>query len=101
MTGLNCHPGPQSVRGYGPVNNRVLSLRLADVRGHLVAVLGDADIWRGRRVPEDPGIAAGALGHLRAAARLGGLLPAVTLWHLHRAVRREQAARDGTQARQA
>ncbi|MGX1887121.1 hypothetical protein [Streptomyces sp. NPDC055287] len=31
---------------------------------------------------------------LRAAARLGGLLPVVTLWHLHRAVEQERAARE-------
>ncbi|MFJ3402322.1 hypothetical protein ACIPM5_35660 [Streptomyces microflavus] len=68
--------------------------------------------WGGR-VPEDPGVAevavlledaaanlhhvtssstraelAGAVGHLSAADRFGGLLPAVTLWHLGQALQR-------------
>ncbi|MEE1736223.1 hypothetical protein PUR49_06850 [Streptomyces sp. BE147] len=85
-----------------------------------VAQLGDAAAGWGGEVPEDPGIAeladlfeavvadvpartgepgnvartslAGAVEDLRAAARLGGLLPAVTLWHLHRAMEQERAA---------
>ncbi|MFI8817951.1 MULTISPECIES: hypothetical protein [unclassified Streptomyces] len=95
---------------------------MAGARGRLVVRLGDAVVRWGGQVPEDPGIAeladllektagglalpdavrcgpqaelARAVDHLRAAARLGGLLPAVTLWHLHSAVRWEQAARDG------
>ncbi|MFH8873617.1 hypothetical protein [Streptomyces griseus] len=44
--------------------------------------------------PGDPGhtartLLAGAVESLRAAARLGGLLPAVTLWHLQRAIDQE------------
>ncbi|MFI9019680.1 hypothetical protein ACIGZI_37310 [Streptomyces griseus] len=35
---------------------------------------------------------AGAVESLRAAARLGGLLPAVTLWHLQRAIDQEHTA---------
>ncbi|WP_274036349.1 hypothetical protein [Streptomyces sp. MMBL 11-1] len=31
---------------------------------------------------------------LRAASRLGGLLPAVSLWHLRAAVEKEREARD-------
>ncbi|MFH8873613.1 hypothetical protein [Streptomyces griseus] len=47
--------------------------------------------------PGDPGHAAkaflaGAVENLRAAARLGGLLPAVTLWHLQRAIDQEHTA---------
>ncbi|MET9708424.1 hypothetical protein AB0C94_34960 [Streptomyces griseus] len=33
-----------------------------------------------------------AVENLRAAARLGGLLPAVTLWHLQRAIDQEHTA---------
>ncbi|MFD9425370.1 MULTISPECIES: hypothetical protein [unclassified Streptomyces] len=86
-----------------------------------MAQLGDAVAGWGRAVPEDPGIAeladlleeaaadvavragepghaakvllTGAVQNLRAAARLGGLLPAVILWHLHRATEQESAAR--------
>ncbi|MET9707742.1 hypothetical protein [Streptomyces griseus] len=47
--------------------------------------------------PGDPGhtartLLAGAVESLRAAARLGGLLPAVTLWHLQRAIDQEHTA---------
>ncbi|MYT82328.1 hypothetical protein YW3DRAFT_05710 [Streptomyces sp. MnatMP-M77] len=35
---------------------------------------------------------AGAVENLRAAARLGGHLPAVTLWHLQRAIDQEHTA---------
>ncbi|MFI9019677.1 hypothetical protein ACIGZI_37295 [Streptomyces griseus] len=47
--------------------------------------------------PGDPGHAAkallaGAVENLRAAARLGGHLPAVTLWHLQRAIDQEHTA---------
>ncbi|MFF1265969.1 hypothetical protein ACFVZE_09090 [Streptomyces anulatus] len=41
--------------------------------------------------PESPGITELA-DLLRAAARLGGLLPAVTLWHLQRAIDQEHTA---------
>ncbi|MEU5036054.1 hypothetical protein AB0G48_18130 [Streptomyces rubiginosohelvolus] len=89
-----------------------LSARLADARGRLIIELSRAVTDWGGQVPDDPGVAelavllddaaanlhditastraelAGAVGHLRAADRLGGLLPAVTLWHLHQALRR-------------
>ncbi|MFL0028343.1 hypothetical protein ACJBCE_36055 [Streptomyces sp. NBUL23] len=39
---------------------------------------------------------AGAVENLRAAARLGGLLPAVTLWHLQRAIDQEHTAHQQT-----
>ncbi|MEV6477714.1 hypothetical protein [Streptomyces sp. NPDC051657] len=39
---------------------------------------------------------AGAVEDLRAAARLGGLLPAVTLWHLQRAIDQERTAQQHT-----
>lgn len=89
------------------VINGDLSSRLAGARGRLMIRLGDAVARLGGAVPEDPGIAelAGLLeeaartfhdrpgsgagvelmagaAHLRAADRLGGLLPAVTLYHL-------------------
>ncbi|MFE7049862.1 hypothetical protein ACFVAM_16040 [Streptomyces californicus] len=88
-----------------------LSARLADARGRLIIELSRAVTDWGGQVPEDPGVAelvgllgdaaanhhvtsstrselAGAVGHLRAADRLGGLLPAVTLWHLGQALQR-------------
>ncbi|GHB30867.1 hypothetical protein [Streptomyces chryseus] len=90
-------------------------------RRRRVAQLSDAAAHWGKKVPEDPGITeladllqevADGFAHpdeprrtvrteltavvedLRAAARLGGLLPVVTLWHLHRAVEQERAARE-------
>ncbi|GAA5606856.1 MULTISPECIES: hypothetical protein [Streptomyces] len=50
--------------------------------------------------PDHPGgpghtaraLLAGAVENLRAAARLGGLLPAITLWHLQRAIDQEHTA---------
>ncbi|MBT2896842.1 hypothetical protein [Streptomyces sp. McG3] len=45
----------------------------------------------GQFPPESPGITELA-DLLRAARRLGGLLPAVTLWHLQRAIDQEHAA---------
>ncbi|MCX4399497.1 hypothetical protein OG887_43430 (plasmid) [Streptomyces sp. NBC_00053] len=100
--------------------NRDISLRLAAGRGRLVTQLADAAASWGGQVPEDPGITeladlleaaangvparpgdpgpnprtllAGAVEDLRAAARLGGLLPAVTLWHLQRAIDQEHTA---------
>ncbi|MCX4970943.1 hypothetical protein OHA98_40695 [Streptomyces sp. NBC_00654] len=103
------------------MNNGDISLRLAARRDRRIAQLGDAAARWGRAVPEDPGIAeladllgaaaadaparadepghtaktflTGAVEDLKAAARLGGLLPAVTLWHLHRAIEQERAAR--------
>ncbi|MFD9425661.1 MULTISPECIES: hypothetical protein [unclassified Streptomyces] len=101
--------------------NGNVSLCLAAGRGRRVAQLGDAAAEWGRQVPEDPGITeladlfeaaasavparpggpgnvdraflAGVVEDLRAAARLGGLLPAVTVWHLHRAMEQERALR--------
>ncbi|MGW1437600.1 hypothetical protein ACWD7M_20435 [Streptomyces griseus] len=51
--------------------------------------------------PGDPGhtakaLLAGAVENLRAAARLGGHLPAVTLWHLQRAIDQEHTAHQQT-----
>ncbi|MFJ5050398.1 hypothetical protein [Streptomyces sp. NPDC088719] len=54
--------------------------------------------------PDHPGtpghtaktLLAGAVENLRAAARLGGLLPAVTLWHLQRAIDQEHTAHQNT-----
>ncbi|MGP3638212.1 hypothetical protein ACTU45_33685 [Streptomyces sp. 24-1644] len=90
-----------------------LSARLAGARGRLIIELSCAVTRWGGQVPEDPGVAeladildgvaptlndatrsdtraelALAAGHLRAADRLGGLLPAVTLWHLRQALQR-------------
>ncbi|MFJ7416492.1 hypothetical protein ACIQWZ_37695, partial [Streptomyces sp. NPDC098077] len=87
--------------------NRELSSRLAAGHGRRVTQLADAAARWGGHVPDDPGITeladlletaatnapdhpdhpghtaktllAGAVENLRAAARLGGLLPAVTL----------------------
>ncbi|MFB6984499.1 hypothetical protein [Streptomyces sp. NPDC056304] len=102
------------------MTNRDLSSRLVSLRGHCVAQLSDAVTQWGKEVPEDPGVAeladlieqtAADLDHpdeprqaasadlavatekLRAAARLGGLLPAVTLWHLRGAVEQLSAVR--------
>ncbi|MEV7296819.1 hypothetical protein AB0N79_35160 [Streptomyces microflavus] len=99
--------------------NRDLSSRLAAGHGRRVTQLADAATRWGGHVPEDPGITeladlleaaarvpdrpggpglttrallAGAVEDLRAAARLGGLLPAVTLWHLQRAIDQENTA---------
>ncbi|MER7701223.1 MULTISPECIES: hypothetical protein [unclassified Streptomyces] len=100
--------------------NRDISLRLAAGHARRVTQLADAAARRGGQVPEDPGITeladlletaaadtpnhpddpghnprtllTGAVEDLRAAARLGGLLPAVTLWHLQRAIDQEHAA---------
>ncbi|MFJ3575910.1 hypothetical protein [Streptomyces rubiginosohelvolus] len=90
-----------------------LSARLAGARGRLIIELSRTVSDWGGQVPEDPGVAelagllddaaanlrdvissctqaelAVAVGHLRAADRLGGLLPAVTLWHLRQACQR-------------
>ncbi|MFI5654878.1 hypothetical protein ACIA71_27070 [Streptomyces anulatus] len=100
--------------------NREISSRLAAGHGRRVAQLAEAAARWGGHVPDDPGITeladlletaanaapdrpggpghtarallAGAVEDLRAAARLGGLLPAVTLWHLQRAIDQEQTA---------
>ncbi|MFJ7063486.1 hypothetical protein ACIQVA_39545 [Streptomyces microflavus] len=100
--------------------NRKISSRLAAGHGRRVTQLADAAARWGGHVPDDPGITeladlleaaatnaadhpggpghttrallAGAVENLRAAARLGGLLPAVTLWHLQRAIDQEHAA---------
>ncbi|MFI5740952.1 hypothetical protein ACIA9I_21600 [Streptomyces anulatus] len=90
-----------------------LSERLAAPRGRLITELSLAVTRWGGQVPEDPGVAELAdlledaaatlhgttrsdaltelgftVAHLRAADRLGGLLPAVTLWHLRQALQR-------------
>lgn len=90
-----------------------LSARLSGARGRLIIELSCAVTSQGGQVPEDPGVAeladlldgvaatlhdatrsgtraelAIAVSHLRAADRLGGLLPAVTLWHLRQALQR-------------
>ncbi|MEV6477586.1 hypothetical protein [Streptomyces sp. NPDC051657] len=99
--------------------NRELSSRLAAGRGRRVTQLADAATRWGGHVPEDSGITeladlletaanhadrpgnpgntsrallAGAVEDLRAATRLGGLLPAVTFWHLQRAIDQEHTA---------
>ncbi|MFD7417883.1 hypothetical protein [Kitasatospora purpeofusca] len=104
--------------------NREISSRLAAAHGRRVTQLADAAARWGGHVPEDPGITeladlletaatnapdrpgdsghttrallAGAVEDLRAAARLGGLLPAVTLWHLQRAIDQEHTAHQHT-----
>ncbi|MFD7676207.1 hypothetical protein [Streptomyces anulatus] len=104
--------------------NREISSRLAAGHGRRVTQLADAAARWGGHVPEDPGITeladlletaatnapdrpggpghttrallAGAVEDLRAAARLGGLLPAVTLWHLQRAIDQEHTAHQQT-----
>lgn len=99
--------------------NRELSSRLAAGHGRRVTQLAEAAARWGGHVPDDPGITeladlletaagvpdrpgdpgntagaflAGAVEDLRAAARLGGFLPAVTLWHLQRAIDQEHTA---------
>ncbi|MBQ1111123.1 hypothetical protein [Streptomyces sp. 404i] len=100
--------------------NRDISSRLAAGHGRRVTQLAGAAARWGGQVPDDPGITeladlleaaatnapdrpggpghttrallAGAVEDLRAAARLGGLLPAVTLWHLQRAIDQEHTA---------
>ncbi|MFE9782260.1 hypothetical protein ACFYPA_29450 [Streptomyces sp. NPDC005775] len=99
--------------------NGDLSARLAGARGRLIIELSCALTRCGAQVPEDPGVVeladlldgaaaplqdttrsaaraelAVAVGHLRAADRLGGLLPTVTLWHLRRALQRAAALPD-------
>lgn len=106
------HRSPD-MREDAPVIIGDLSARLADARARVIIELSRAVTDWGGRVPEDPGVAelavlledaaanlhhvtssstraelAGAVGHLRAADRLGGLLPAVTLWHLGQALQR-------------
>ncbi|MFE7371369.1 hypothetical protein [Streptomyces anulatus] len=104
--------------------NREISSRLAAGRGRRVTQLAAAAARWGGHVPDDPGITeladlletaatnapdhpgtpghttktllAGAVEDLRAAARLGGLLPAVTLWHLQRAIDQEHTAHQQT-----
>ncbi|MGW5925958.1 hypothetical protein ACWF2L_06875 [Streptomyces anulatus] len=99
--------------------NRDISSRLAAGHGRRVTQLAEAAARWGGHVPDDPGITeladlleaaarvpdrpggpghttrallAGAVEDQRAAARLGGLLPAVTLWHLQRAIDQEHTA---------
>ncbi|MFG3429392.1 hypothetical protein [Streptomyces californicus] len=91
-------------------------------RDDALAALGEAARWWGCDVPEDPGagelaeLLEGLVGRLRAdqldersrsaaevmaeiaealgaVSRLGGLLPAVSLWHLRAAIEKEQQAR--------
>ncbi|MFI1530347.1 hypothetical protein [Streptomyces griseus] len=106
------------------VINRELSKRLAACRDRRLTQLADAATRWGGHVPDDPGITeladlletaaadtparpgapghpakallAGAVENLRAAARLGGHLPAVTLWHLQRAIDQEHTAHQQT-----
>ncbi|MFD3643685.1 hypothetical protein [Streptomyces griseus] len=106
------------------VINRELSKRLAAGRDRRLTQLADAATRWGGHVPDDPGITeladlletaaadtpaptgdpghtartllAGAVENLRAAARLGGHLPAVTLWHLQRAIDQEHTAHQQT-----
>ncbi|MFF3787186.1 hypothetical protein [Streptomyces sp. NPDC001933] len=98
--------------------NEDLSLRLAGARGRIIIKLSGAAARWGGVVPDDPGIAeladlleqaagtfhdetasrakaelVSGVAHLRAADRLGGLLPAVTLWHLNQTLQRTDAAR--------
>nr|WP_239085440.1 hypothetical protein [Streptomyces halstedii] len=86
---------------------------MSGARGRLISQLSNTVVRWGDQVPEDPGVAeladlldgaaesphdaprsgartelAVAVAHLRAADRLGGLLPAVTLWHLSQALQR-------------
>ncbi|MFG2211028.1 hypothetical protein [Streptomyces sp. NPDC048638] len=97
-----------------------LTARCSSARSRAVEELAEATAKWGCAVPDDPGITeladqlayvAGhlpedlvnrteaatdleaAVEHLRAAARLGGLLPLVTLHHLHLARQREHSAR--------
>ncbi|MET9708429.1 hypothetical protein AB0B51_37975 [Streptomyces griseus] len=103
--------------------NRDLSSRLAAGRDRRRIQLAETAARWGGQVPEDPGITeladlletaanapappgdlghpvkallAGAVENLRAAARLGGLLPAVTLWYLQRAIDQEHTAHQQT-----
>ncbi|MEY9839384.1 hypothetical protein [Streptacidiphilus sp. EB103A] len=91
-------------------------------RAGALAALGTATRWWGADVPEDPGSGelaelldevverlrgdqrderlrraseplAEAVEALNAVARLGGLLPAVSMWHLRNAIRLEAEAR--------
>jgi hypothetical protein len=91
-------------------------------RDEALARLGTSTAQWGQTVPDDPGMrelaelladaakpllqdAAGTTGHdgghhltaaaeaLRSAARLGSLLPVISLWHLRNAVRHEEQAR--------
>ncbi len=69
-----------------------------------VAELADILEAAATNAPDHPGtpghsprtLLAGAVEDLRAAARLGGLLPAVTLWHLQRAIDQEHTAHQQT-----
>lgn len=97
-----------------------LTARCSPARFRAVEELADAAVKWGCDVPDDPGISeladqlahvAGhlpeevlaraeaatslkaAVEHLRAAARLGGLLPAVSLHHLRLALQHERSAR--------
>ncbi|MEL5957445.1 hypothetical protein AADR41_22235 [Streptomyces sp. CLV115] len=97
-----------------------LTARCSPARSRAMAQLAEAAAKLGCDVPDDPGVTeladqlahvAGhlpddlvaraeavaalkaAVEHLRAAARLGGLLPAVTIHHLHLALRYERSAR--------
>ncbi|EHM24173.1 MULTISPECIES: hypothetical protein [Streptomyces] len=103
--------------------NRDISSRLAVGHGRRVTQVAEAAARWGGQVPDDPGITeladllgaatnapdhpggpghtaktllTGAVESLRAAARLGGLLAAVTLWHLQRAIDQEHTAHQQT-----
>ncbi|MBQ0888644.1 hypothetical protein KBZ94_27615 [Streptomyces sp. RM72] len=97
-----------------------LTTRCLPARSRAVEELTEATAKWGSAVPDDPGISEladqlasvadhlpedlvnrseaatdlkAAVEHLRCAARLGGLLPVVTLYHLRLALQRERSAR--------
>lgn len=99
-----------------------LTARCSPARSRAVEELAEATAKWGCAVPDDPGIAEladqlaqvadhvphdlvnrgevaaaleAAVEHLQAAARLGGLLPVVTLHHLRVALQSERTARQG------
>lgn len=99
-----------------------LTARCSPARSRAVEELAEATAKWGCAVPDDPGIAEladrlayvsghvpddlvnrakaaadleAAVEHLRAGARLGGLLPVVALHHLRLALQRERSARQG------
>ncbi|MCX4679190.1 hypothetical protein OG413_28465 [Streptomyces sp. NBC_01433] len=65
---------------------------IAELADLLEAAAADVPARTGESGNAARTLLAAAVEDLRAAARLGGLLPAVTLWHLHRARDQERAA---------